>query len=51
MIKIQKIDKEDHSVNQYFVIYNFNKGIHTVNGTPEEIIKNLYEMLRIKNDQ
>ena len=51
MIKIETIDKENYRTNQYFVVYNINKDIHTVNGTPEDIVKELYKMLKEYNEQ
>jgi hypothetical protein len=46
MIKIKTIDKEEHGKNQYFIVYNLNKGIHTFGGTPEDIIEKLYEDMK-----
>ncbi len=51
MIKIKTIDKEEHGKDQYFVVYDLNKGIHTVGGTPEDIIKTLYETMKERNEQ
>jgi hypothetical protein len=51
MIKIKTIDKEEHGKDQYFIVYDFHKGIHTFGGTPEDIIKKLYETMKERNDQ
>jgi len=51
MIKLETIDKEEHGVNQYFVVYNLNKGIHTISGTPEEIMETLYKIIKDKHEQ
>ena len=51
MIKIETILKENHGVNQYFVVYNINKDMFTIGGTPEDIIKEFRRMLKEYNDQ
>ena len=49
MIKIKEINKENN--NNYFVVYNINKIIHTYGGTAEEIIEYFSKITKEINDK
>jgi len=40
MIKLKEIDKHKDG---YFIIYEMNKGVYTYNGSPKDILENLYK--------
>jgi hypothetical protein len=49
MIKIEEINKEND--NNYFVVYNINKNIHTYGGTAEEIMEYFNKVTKEINDK
>jgi len=49
MIKIEEINKEND--NNYFVVYNINKALHTYGGTAEEILEYFNKVTKEINDK
>jgi hypothetical protein len=49
MIKIEEINKENN--NNYFVVYNINKDLHTYGGTAEEILEYFSKVTKEINDK